>query len=155
MGAFSALEIRLIGALVAVFVFFGIGVYLEHRGVQKCEISQAQIVAIQTAAAREQEAKDARTVQDAEDQYREELAKNAGVLAPVPDVRLCLDTGPSPVPQAQSHPSGSPGAPTAARPLPAVARPNVGPKLYADADLADKLSAELRALQLACKGEAR
>lgn len=150
---FTQLEIRLIGCLVAVIAIFGIGVYLEHRGAQKCEMNAAQVAAIQAAAAREQEAKDARTVQDAEDQYREELAKNASVAAPVPVVRLCDDPRPSPLPKTQGHPSGPPSAAPAPRPLPPVPRPNVGPALYAEADRADQLAAQLRALQLACKGD--
>lgn len=148
---FSTLEIRLIGALVAVILLFGIGVYLEHRGVEKCQMDDAKVAAIQTAAAKEQEAQDASRVKDAEDQYHDELTKNLQPVAvPEPVVRLCVSPRPKSLPQASTHPSGPPSAPTATGPLPPVAGPDIGPKLYAEADRADKIAAQLRALELAC-----
>lgn len=153
---FTQLEIRLIGCLAAVFAIFGIGVYLEHRGAQKCEMDDIRVAAIQTAAAKEQEAKDASRVKDAEDQYHDELAKNLQPVAvPEPVVRLCVSPSPASMPPASTHPSGPPGASTTPRALPPVASRNVGPDLFAEADRADKLSAQLRALQWACSPTAQ
>lgn len=149
---FTQLEIRLIGCLIAVILIFGIGVYLEHRGAEKCQMDDAKVAAIQAAAAKVQEAKDAARVKDAEDQYHDELEKNLQPVAvPEPIVRLCVSPSPAGVPKATTHPGGPPSPATAPRVFPPVVGPDIAPRLYGDAGLADKLSAQLRALELACQ----
>lgn len=98
---FTTLEIRLIGCLVAVLALVGIAAYLEHRGAAKCQMADAQVAAVQIAAAKAQEAVDASRVKDAEDALTAEITANAQLRSVLPtDHIVCLAPSSQRVPAA-------------------------------------------------------
>lgn len=146
---FTQLELRLIGCLVAVIAIFGIGVYLEHRGAQKCEMDDAQVAAVQKAAAKAQEAIDAARVKDAEDDLQVEIAANAALRASLPtDHVVCYSPSPQRVPTTAKVPA--PRAPgTGVLPQPRPPDPvafDPGPQLDTLFDKADDILARCREL---------
>lgn len=149
---FSQLEIRLIGCLVAVIAIFGIGVYLEHRGAAKCVADDAQVAAIQKAAAKAQEATDAARVKDAEDDLQAEIAANAALRARLPtDHVVCIAPSPERVPataKVPAHQSAGAGVLPQPRPPDSVTF-DPGPALDTLFDSADDYIAKCRELDSA------
>lgn len=149
---FTTLEIRLIGCLVAVMAIFGLGAYFEHRGASKCEANDAQVAAIQMAAAKEQEATDAKRVKDAEDGLNVELAENQRLRAALPvDHVVCYAPTPQPVPAAAKVSASHPAAP-GLLPQPRASNPvtfDPGPALDQLHDYADDILAKCRELDKA------
>ena len=132
---FTQLEIRLIAIVAALLLIFAGVLYLEHRGAQKCEASDAQVAAIQKSAAKVQEASDAQRIKDAEDALAKELIANAAHTEPVSHVVCFAPSGPS-VPPAAKVPASHPAP---ARLLPAAGTPSFDPgpaldQLHAAAD---------------------
>lgn len=149
MGAFSTLEIKLIGALVALVGLFGLAMYLEHRGAEKCVMDNAQVALIQKAAAKAQEALDAARVKDAEDDLQVEIAANAALRASLPtDHVVCYSPSPQRVPTTAKVPA--PRAPgTGVLPQPRPPDPvafDPGPQLDTLFDKADDILARCREL---------
>lgn len=146
---FTQLELRLIGCLVAVIAIFGIGVYLEHRGAQKCEMDDAQVAAVQKAAAKAQEAIDAARVKDAEDDLQAEITANAALRARLPvDHVVCYSPGPIHLPAPAKVPvseaSGAGVLPQSRPPDPVTFDP--GPELDTLFNAADDYIARCREL---------
>jgi hypothetical protein len=126
----------------------------------------AALLALRTAerdqayADLEQRSADFAEVQEASHAYQTELAdlRTAHALERVPVVRLC-----KPAPQAQPRLSPTVPGPDAASPAPGIlpsapelqAGPDIGPGLFADADRADELSAQVRGLQQYATGCSR
>lgn len=77
-------------------------------------------------------------------EYQAELSELRAGRKPAPAVRLC--PAPAPVP-ASGTSGGNHGSAAGAGPLPQVPGPDIGHRLYSDADRADELSAQLRACQ--------
>lgn len=149
MGAFSALEIKLIGAVIALVGIFGLAMYLEHRGAQKCEMDNAQVALIQKAAAKAQEALDAARVKDAEDDLQAEIAANAALRASLPtDHVVCYSPSPIHLPTPAKIPvsedSGAGVFPQPRSPDPVAFDP--GPQLDILFDKADDILAQCREL---------
>lgn len=102
--------------------------------------------------------KDIRTVLEASHGYQEELAalRTAAIAERLPVVRVCKPAGKAkqPVSAPVSRPDAAGPASGVLPPAAEVqAGPDIGPGLFADADRADELSAQVRGLQayaLAC-----
>jgi hypothetical protein len=159
----SPLQIaKAIGGLV-VFALLGVLVYVvlgwkekaDDWPLLKAELDEAYLYL-------EQYEKDIRQVQEASRGYQEELAmvRSAAARERVPVVRLCRSAAaapklPAPVAGPDATAPAPGGVPPEAR-LPSEPGQDIGPELYADADRADELSAQVRGLQeyaLACSGQ--
>lgn len=149
---FTTLEIRLIGCLVAVMALVGLAAYLEHRGAAKCQMDNAQVAAIQKAAAQAQEAIDAARVKDAQDDLKAEIAANAALRARLPtDHVVCLAPSPqrvSATPKVPAHQSAGAGVLPQPRP-PDTVTFDPGPALDTLFDSADDYIAKCRELDAA------
>src|SRR3954465_11640069 len=110
MGAFSGLEIKLMGAIVAIVLIVGVASYLEHRGAEKCVADNETHVAQQTAHKATVEAVDAVLVTQQKKAYDE--AVDRPLVRPIA-ISLC-STAPSVVPATTAARPKSDAAPASA-----------------------------------------
>jgi hypothetical protein len=143
MGAFSVLEIRLIGAVVALVGIFGLALYLEHRGAEKCVA--ANVAAVQVQDAHNASVAAVQDVVIAQEKKDYVEAVDRPLVRPI-TLQLC-DAAPAVVPAPQApRPK-----PDAAAPSPAVDRKPVvpsttlGPGLQRTGQQADAQIAALQA----------
>jgi hypothetical protein len=142
MEAFSTLEIRLIGALVALVGVIGLLAYFEHRGAEKCIAANNVKVAQQTAHKATVEAVDVVLVQQEKKTYDETVDRP--LVRPI-SLSLC-DTTPAVVPTAATarpEPHAAPASPAVHREA-AVPGATLGPGLQMTGKQAD---AQIVALQ--------
>lgn len=138
----SQLEIRLIGALVAVILLFGIGVYLEHRGAASCIAADKVQVAVQAAHKASVEAVDAVIVTQEKQTY--DQAVDRPLVRPI-SLSLCNAT-PAVVPAAAA-PGRQPDAAPASAAIdrePVVSSATLGPGLQRTGQQADAQIAGLQ-----------
>jgi hypothetical protein len=141
----TALEIRLLGYGVAAasLIWLFLVVKSWHDDAQQLPQVQKDFAVYKTAIET-----GATVRKEVSDGYEGEISKlkaDRDAAGPARVVRLC---SPSPVvPSAPRGTSGDPDATPGAGALPQVAGPDVGQRLYADADEADEMSAKLRACQ--------
>jgi hypothetical protein len=142
MGAFSALEIRLIGALVTLVAIIGILAYFEHRGAEKCVAENNVQVAQQTAHKATVEAVDAVLVAQQKKVYDE--AVDRPLVRPIA-LSLCSTATPvvPAAPAARPKPDAAPTSPAVHR-EPVVPGATIGPGLQRTGQQAD---AQIVALQ--------
>jgi hypothetical protein len=151
MFGLSALEAKLIAIAAVLAIVLAIlvafGVHERHAGAAKCELDDAKVAAIQTAAARAQEARDAQRVKEAEDDYQNEVAANTQLRASLPtDHVVCVAPRPQRVPAA---PNVQKAQPSGAGSLPPARAPDTfdpGPQLDTLLDEADDVLASCREL---------
>lgn len=142
MGAFSKLELQLIGCLVAIVAIFAIGVYLEHRGASSCVAADRTEVAAQTAHNATVAAVQDVVIAQEKQTYVE--AVDRPLVRPI-TLQLCDATSPVvPSPKAPGRlPDAAPASPAVHR-EPAVPSATLGPGLQLTGKQAD---ATITALQ--------
>lgn len=113
--------------------------------VDAAEARMAQLAADYAQRLRQLES-ERNAAQEASDSYAEELIALRAARAPARVVRVCPDTR-AHVPAAPGPAAGADAPPTPGGALPPVPGPDIGQRLYSDAERADELSAQLRALQ--------
>lgn len=139
----TGLELRLLGYGLLAAALVGGWFYLGHLQdeAEAAKGLRAQYAAL-VAITRERARNDAETqtrYQTELDGLRADRARGARVI------RVC--DAPRPVPASGAAAGQSDGAPASPGQLPAEPGRDLGPALYAEADRADELSAQLRALQ--------
>lgn len=135
-------------------VLCGIFIWYRHsliaEGESRIEAQDKTIVAQRVADIAKQKAEDEKVLKDAQDVHQAELqAVQTASLEPVPVVRLCHETGPSPLPPTKNVSSDTSSA---AAVVPAddglhPPGPDIGTALRMLATRGDKLSADARELQ--------
>jgi len=143
----TALEIRLIGYGVAagLLLWLLLAVKGWHDDAVKLPQVQQDFAVYKTAV--EEGAKVRKEVSDGFENEKAGLQARIDAAGPARAVRLCAPASPSVVPGATGGPVRDPGPATGAGVLPQEPGPDIGQRLYGDADKADVLSAQLRACQ--------
>jgi len=141
----TALEMRLLGyGLAAASVLWLLLVVKGwHDDAQKLPQVTQDFAVYRTAI--EAGVKVRKEVSDGYEGELSALRASRDAAGPARVVRLCQP--PTDVPAAPRGSGVDSGASPGAGPLPQVAGPDIGPKLYASADEADEVSAKLRACQ--------
>jgi len=138
-----------------------LSVALWYFGFHERQVGEAKIRAEDSAVLNKQlianaalEAQWQAKSKEASDGYEKELSDLKLGAAPAPIVRLCVysTSGSGALPTKTPSPTGTSGSPTVGGVLPTNAQPaDIGGQLFALADRADQLSAQVRALQEICR----
>lgn len=149
MFGLSALEERACWLALIVLVILGFAWHERHVQALKDRAADERVAAAQEAATKAQEARDATLMTEAEKSYHDEIDRLSASTVPT---IVCHTASTSRLPKASGHPDRTPDPAPAAGVLPKEPERDIGRPLYALAGQADRLSAQLRALQLACHG---
>lgn len=139
----TGLELRLLGYALLATALVGGWWYVGHlqdraEAATRLEVAYSALVAV----TRERE----RNAAETQTRYQAELdGLRAGRAAGARPIRVC--DAPRPVPATGAAAGQSDGAAAPAGDVPAEPGRDLGPALYAEADRADELSAQIRALQ--------